>query len=69
MTKNTLGDAVASDTSAANRGTKPEILVDTYGRRNVPAAARFGVGVSTREGAQQAADARRAQRPGDYSKR
>jgi hypothetical protein len=68
MTKS-LGGAVARDTEAAKRGKMPNILVDTYGRTNVPAAAKFGVGTSTREGAQQAADARRAQRPGDYSKR
>jgi hypothetical protein len=69
MTKSTLGNAVASDTAAARTGSKPTILTDVYGVRNVPAAAKFGVGTSTRQGAQEAQDARRAQRPGDYSKR
>jgi hypothetical protein len=46
----------------------PPVLVDTYGVRNVPDAAKFGVGTSTREGAQQAQDARREQKPGDYSR-
>jgi hypothetical protein len=64
-----LGPQIAADTNAAKRGVKPQVLTDNYGTRNVPAAAKFGVGTSTREGAQQAADARRAQRPGDYSKR
>jgi hypothetical protein len=67
MTK--LGKEIASDNAAANRGTKPAILTDNYGVRNVPAAARFGVGATTRQGAQEAQDARRAQQPGDYSKR
>jgi hypothetical protein len=68
MTKS-LGAAIARDTAAARRGDKPAVLTDNYAVRNVPDAAKFGVGTSTREGAQQAADARRAQRPGDFSKR
>jgi hypothetical protein len=46
----------------------PDIHVSVYGTgrdKPVPDAARFDKGTSTVEGAQQAADARRAQRPGD----
>ncbi len=46
---------------------QPEILIDTYGLR-VPDAAKFGVGTSTRQGAQEAQDARRNVRVGDYDK-
>jgi hypothetical protein len=69
MSNSKVGLAIAADTAATRHGQKPAILTDTYGVKNVPAAAKFGVGTSTREGAQQATDARRAQRPGDYSKR
>jgi hypothetical protein len=49
--------------------TKPlDVLVDVYGTR-APDAAKFGVGTSTREGAQAAQDARRQAKRGDYSKR
>jgi hypothetical protein len=48
--------------------SKPPILTDVYGSRP-PKAAQFGVGISDRRGAQEAADARRAQRPGDAEKR
>lgn len=57
---------IAADTAAANSGEKPEILTDTYGNRGVPDAAKFGVGTSTREGAQEAQDARRNATPGEY---
>jgi len=40
--------------------TEPKIeSVAGYATNKAPAAARFGVGTSTREGAAQAADARR----------
>jgi hypothetical protein len=48
----------------SNQNEKPVIHVDVYGK-NAPDAAKFSVGTSTREGAQQAQDARRNQRPGD----
>jgi hypothetical protein len=65
MSKNKNGyEQVVDDTAAARRGVSPGILVNTYGTR-APAAAKFGVGTSTREGAKEAADAQRAQRPGD----
>jgi hypothetical protein len=44
---------------------KPEHLVDTYGTGALN-AAKFGVSTSTREGAQQAQDARRNAKPGQY---
>ena len=47
---------------------KPEILIDTYGNK-APDAAKFGKGTSTREGAQEAQDARRSARPGEYDHR
>ncbi len=47
---------------------KPEILISTYGPKDkAPAAAKFGVGTSTREGVQGATDARRNAKPGDYN--
>ena len=46
---------------------QPDIKVDVYGSK-APAAAKFGVGISDRRGAQEAADARRAQRDGDAEK-
>lgn len=49
---------IVADTAAANRGQKPETLTDVYGNRP-PDAAKFDVGTSTREGAQEAQDARR----------
>jgi hypothetical protein len=45
--------------------TRPDILVDTYGNKP-PRAAEFGKGISDRAGAQEAQDARRAVRPGNY---
>jgi hypothetical protein len=51
----------------SNENTKPDHLVDVYGdSARAPDAAKFGKGTSTREGAQQAQDARRNARPGDY---
>jgi hypothetical protein len=67
MTKS-LGDAVARDTAAALRGQKPAILTDVFGSRP-PRAAEFGRGVSDRAGAQEACDARRNAKPGEYGKR
>jgi hypothetical protein len=46
--------------------SKPELLISTYGNRGVPDAARFGKGTSTHEGAQEAQDARREVKPGEY---
>lgn len=44
---------------------RTNVLVDAYGDR-APAVARFGKGISDRAGAQEAQDARRNLRPGDY---
>lgn len=44
----------------------PEILIDTYGNK-APDVAKFGKGISDRAGAQEAQDARRNSRPGDYN--
>jgi hypothetical protein len=68
MSNTKLGQQIAADTAAAKRGQMPTVLVDVYGR-NSPKAARFGQGISDRAGAAAAADARRASKPGDYSKR
>ena len=58
---------IARDTEAARRDQKPDVLTDVYGPPSkTPAAARFGVGTSTREGAAEAADARRQVKPGQY---
>jgi hypothetical protein len=60
-------EQINRDTEAAKRGIVPPVLTDTYGPPSkTPAAARFGVGTSSREGAQEAQDARRTARPGDY---
>jgi hypothetical protein len=45
---------------------KPPINVNVYGR-NAPKAATAGQGARTLEEINQATDARRAQRPGDYN--
>jgi hypothetical protein len=47
--------------------TKPDVLVDTYGGK-APDAAKFGVGTRGEQGAQQAVDAQRNQRPSDHEK-
>ena len=46
---------------------RAEPLIDTYGHRNVPDAARFRVGIvgADRKAAQEAQDARRNAVPGD----
>jgi hypothetical protein len=49
---------INKDTDAASRGIVPDVLVSTYGNK-APAAAKFNVGTSTQQGAQEAADARR----------
>ena len=51
-----------------SKSEKPEILVSVYGDK-APAAAKFGVGTSTREGVQEATDARRNAPVGEYGKR
>jgi hypothetical protein len=68
MSKSSLGDAVARDNEAASRGVRPQVLTDTYGTQP-PRGAVFDQGFSDRAGAQQAQDARRNAKPGDYSKR
>jgi hypothetical protein len=60
-----FGDGKVSDDP---QPTKPTILINTYGT-SAPDAAKFGVGTSTRHGAQEAQDARRNVRPGEYGKR
>ena len=54
-----------------DRADEPLPLIDTYSHRNVPDAARFGVGIvgADRKSAQQAQDARRNAVPGDYDRR
>jgi len=59
-------EQINGDTAAANRGVVPDVLVDTYGNKDVPDAARFGKGTSTTQGAQQAQDARRNATPGAF---
>jgi hypothetical protein len=44
-----------------------DILVNVYGR-NAPDAAKFGRGATTIQQIQEATDARRAQKPGDYER-
>jgi len=52
--------------SMSNQTEKPDVLVSTYGK-NAPDAAKFGVGAITRREIEEAAQARRDQRPGgDY---
>ena len=53
-------------TTNTYKPSKPDMQVDTYGVRNVPEAAKFGVGAQTLAEIKDAADARMAQRPGDY---
>ncbi len=57
-------EQINRDTEASKRGIAATILVNTYGSRP-PAAAVFDRGTSTVEGAREATDARRSQRPGD----
>jgi hypothetical protein len=56
---------IEKDTAAAKHGVIPPVLTDTYGSRP-PQAAVFDQGVSDRAGAQEAQDARRNARPGNY---
>jgi hypothetical protein len=58
-------EQIVKDTDRARLGQKPDVLTDVYGARP-PAAARHDGGVSDQAGAQQAQDARRNARPGDY---
>jgi len=44
--------SITNDTERAKAGILPDILVSTYGNKNVPDAARFDKG--TRQGAQEA---------------
>jgi hypothetical protein len=44
---------------------KPVILTSVYGPK-APAAAKFGVGATTREQVEEAAQARRDVKPGQY---
>lgn len=56
---------------ASYKPEMPTVHVSVYGTgrdKPVPDAARYGKGTSTVEGAQKAADARRAQTPGDHEK-
>jgi hypothetical protein len=62
------GAIVTGENEVTEKPIMPPVLTDTYGKRSVPDAAKFGVGTSTKEGAQHAQDARRERRPGDYSR-
>jgi hypothetical protein len=50
----------------ANSNEKPDVKVNVYGS-NAPAAAKFGVGATTRQEIEEPTQARRDQRPGDYN--
>jgi len=51
-----------------NDKTDNDILNDVYGA-HAPDAARFGKGTRNRAGAQEAQDARRSAKPGEYDQR
>jgi hypothetical protein len=59
---------INEDTARAGQGVKPDVLVNVYGNKP-PRAAEFGKGVSDRAGAQEAQDARRNARPGEYDRK
>jgi len=65
MSKNSLGEKAASDTTKARQGVTPQILTNVYGT-NPPRAAAFNKGISDRAGAQAAQDAMRNAKAGDY---
>jgi hypothetical protein len=48
-----------------SESTKPEVIVNVYGNKP-PRAAEFGKGVSDIAGVQEAIDARRNAKPGEY---
>jgi hypothetical protein len=65
MSNNKPYKDIVGDTAGAKRGEMPDHLVDVYGNK-APEAAKFNVGTSTQQGAQEAADARRQVPPGAY---
>jgi hypothetical protein len=50
---------------STDKQTQNDALVNVYGK-DAPAAAKFGVGVRTREAVKEACDARREVKPGVY---